>query len=121
MFDKIGGRRLPPRNPSNFPPSRPAPVCKGDAKLTPANETPPSPQGFYDEHYQGAIQPLEVMQATMTHEEFVGFLKGNVIKYGFRAGRKAGESAEKDKVKFNRYSEWLDEAMRGEIIDPRKE
>jgi hypothetical protein len=30
------------------------------------------------------------MQAVMTHEEFVGFLKGNIIKYSMRAGRKDG-------------------------------
>ena len=28
------------------------------------------------------------MQAVMTHDEFVGFLKGNVIKYSLRAGHK---------------------------------
>ena len=26
----------------------------------------------------------------LTHEEFVGYLKGNVIKYAMRAGRKDG-------------------------------
>lgn len=79
------------------------------------------PVTYYDAHYQGAIQPLEIMQATMTPEEFQGFLKGNIIKYGYRAGHKAGESAEKDKVKFNRYSEWLTQVRSGQVIDPRKE
>jgi hypothetical protein len=42
-------------------------------------------------HYKEmAIQPWELMQAVLTHEEFVGFLKGNVIKYALRAGRKDG-------------------------------
>jgi hypothetical protein len=42
-------------------------------------------------HYKDmAIQPWELMQAVLTHEEFVGFLKGNVIKYAMRAGRKDG-------------------------------
>jgi hypothetical protein len=30
------------------------------------------------------------MEAVLTHAEFVGFLKGNVIKYSLRAGRKDG-------------------------------
>ena len=36
------------------------------------------------------IQPWEVMESVLTPEEFVGFLKGNVIKYAMRAGRKEG-------------------------------
>lgn len=40
-------------------------------------------------HYKEmAIQPWTIMQAVMTHDEFVGFLKGNVIKYSLRAGHK---------------------------------
>ena len=43
------------------------------------------------QHYKTMpIQPWEVMEAVLTHEEFVGFLKGNVIKYSMRAGRKEG-------------------------------
>jgi hypothetical protein len=34
------------------------------------------------------LQPWEVMKAWMSPEEFQGFLKGNVIKYMGRAGRK---------------------------------
>ena len=58
-------------------------------------------------HYHGAVEPIELMQGVLTPEEFKGFLKGNSIKYAFRAGRKAGESAEKDKVKFLTYVRWL--------------
>ena len=40
-------------------------------------------------HYVSmAVQPWEVMQAVMTHEEFIGFLKGNIIKYSMRQGKK---------------------------------
>jgi hypothetical protein len=31
-----------------------------------------------------------VMEAVLTPEEFRGFLKGNIIKYSMRAGRKDG-------------------------------
>ena len=42
-------------------------------------------------HYKEMpVQPWAVMEAVLTHEEFIGFLKGNVIKYSMRAGRKEG-------------------------------
>jgi len=42
-------------------------------------------------HYKDmAIQPWELMESVLTHEEFVGFLKGNILKYSLRAGRKDG-------------------------------
>ena len=42
-------------------------------------------------HYKDMpIQPWDVMDAILTTEEFIGFLKGNVIKYSLRAGRKEG-------------------------------
>ena len=40
-------------------------------------------------HYVSmAVQPWEVMEAVMTREEFIGFLKGNIIKYSMRQGKK---------------------------------
>jgi hypothetical protein len=33
-------------------------------------------------------QPWEVMEAMLTPEEFQGFLKGNMIKYAMRQGKK---------------------------------
>ena len=42
-------------------------------------------------HYKDMpIQPWDVMEAVLSHDEFVGFLKGNIIKYSLRAGRKDG-------------------------------
>jgi hypothetical protein len=42
-------------------------------------------------HYKDMpIQPWAVMEAVLTHEEFVGFLKGNILKYSLRAGHKDG-------------------------------
>ena len=42
-------------------------------------------------HYNDMpIQPWHIMEAVLTHDEFVGFLKGNIIKYSLRAGRKDG-------------------------------
>lgn len=77
-------------------------------KKTPAEGTPEEAV-----HYHGAVEPIELMQSILTPEEFKGFLKGNAIKYAFRAGRKAGESAEKDKTKFLVYSQWLHSCQHG--------
>ena len=77
-------------------------------KKTPAEGTPEDAV-----HYHGAVEPIELMQAILTPDEFKGFLKGNAIKYAFRAGRKAGESAEKDKTKFHVYSQWLHNYQQG--------
>lgn len=42
-------------------------------------------------HYKEMpIQPWAVMESVLTPEEFRGFLRGNVIKYALRAGRKEG-------------------------------
>ena len=42
-------------------------------------------------HYKDMpVQPWTVMQAVLTHDEFVGFLKGNIIKYSLRAVHKDG-------------------------------
>ena len=40
-------------------------------------------------------QPWEVMQSLLTPEEFRGFLKGNMIKYAMRQGKKDSDDANK--------------------------
>ena len=41
------------------------------------------------QHYKDmGIEPWAVMESVLTHEEFVGFLKGNVIRYAMRQGKK---------------------------------
>lgn len=61
------------------------------------------------QHYKTMpIQPWEVMEAVLTHEEFVGFLKGNVLKYSMRAGRKEGSD---DANKARHYMMKLREVM----------
>ena len=42
-------------------------------------------------HYKDMpIQPWALMEAVLTPEEFRGYLKGNIIKYAMRQGKKAG-------------------------------
>lgn len=57
-------------------------------------------------HYKDmAIQPWAVMEAVLTHEEFVGFLKGNIIKYSLRQGKKDSPDAEKARHYMQKLSE----------------
>lgn len=58
-------------------------------------------------HYKDMpIQPWTLMEAVLTPEEFRGFLKGNVIKYSLRAGRKEGTD---DAGKARHYMQKLKE------------
>lgn len=41
-------------------------------------------------HYEGAIECIEAIEASMTPEAFKGFLKGNCMKYLFRYEKKNG-------------------------------
>ena len=62
-------------------------------------------------HYKDMpVQPWDVMQAVLTPEEFRGFLKGNIIKYSMRAGRKQGSD---DGAKAQHYREKLAEMRFG--------
>lgn len=70
-----------------------------------------------NKHYVTAHQPIEVMQANMTKDELIGFLKGNIIKYACRCGRKDAPLQEAEKIK--QYAEWLCVVLSGDTIDPR--
>ena len=68
-------------------------------------------------HYKDMpIQPWHVMESVLTRDEFIGFLKGNVIKYSLRAGRKEGSD---DAGKARHYIHKLSEVTNG--IHPREE
>ena len=64
------------------------------------------------QHYKDmGVQPWTVMEAVLTPEEFVGYLKGNCVKYGMRAGKKDSDDA----GKFRHYWMKLQEIQRGTI------
>lgn len=71
----------------------------------------------YDQHYQGKVEPIELMQAQMTQAELIGFLKGNIIKYATRCGKK--DDPAKEVAKIKRYADWLLDVLEGRTIDPR--
>ena len=59
-----------------------------------------------NQHYKDClIEPFYLMADLLTVEEFIGFIKGNTIKYAMRAPFK-GE-AEKDLEKYKYYSSLL--------------
>ena len=61
-------------------------------------------------HYKDmGVQPWTVMEALLTREEFIGYLKGNLIKYGMRQGKKDSPDAEK----WHHYNMKLKEIQHG--------
>ena len=55
------------------------------------------------DHYSGSIECIEAIEASMTKEAFIGFLKGNVMKYIWRAGNKLGSEEKEDLMKARWY------------------
>ena len=56
-------------------------------------------------HYTvNGIQPIQIMKANMTKEEFRGFLEGNILKYPLRYKHKNGIE---DLKKAKTYLTWL--------------
>lgn len=56
-------------------------------------------------HYTvNGIQPIQIMKANMTKEEFRGFLEGNILKYPLRYKHKNGLD---DLKKAKTYLTWL--------------
>ena len=65
-------------------------------------------------HYtKGGIECIEAIKASMSEEEFQGYLKGNVIKYLWRWREKGGlEDLQKAKV----YLDWLGDSAYDEKL-----
>ena len=60
-------------------------------------------------HYKDMpVQPWTVMEAVLTHDEFVGFLRGNIIKYSMCQGKKLGSD---DGGKLAHYVDKLNEVL----------
>lgn len=78
-------------------------------------------QSIENHHYDTLHQPIETMQANMTPEAFRGYLRGNIIKYVCRMGRKDGNTEIKEAKKIQEYAKWLVESLEDKIINPREE
>lgn len=60
-------------------------------------------------HYMdGGIETIDYIEAKLSPEEFVGYCKGNVLKYVSRAGKKFGADTWEDLRKAAFYLERLD-------------
>jgi hypothetical protein len=55
-------------------------------------------------HYGGEIECIECIKASMSKIEFMGYLKGNIIKYTWRYRHKNGLE---DLQKADVYLQWL--------------
>ena len=63
------------------------------------------------EHYTfGGIETVDYLKAKLTKEEFVGWCRGNALKYLSRAGHKDEELQEYRKAA--KYIEWIIDAMK---------
>lgn len=62
------------------------------------------------EHYtQGDIECIDAIKASMSHEAFLGFLKGNIMKYIWRYERK--QKPLEDLKKAGWYRQKLEEEL----------
>lgn len=78
-----------------------APVTKGDNVNHPSHYT------------DGGIECIEAIEAALTAEEFRGYCKGNLMKYGWRERMKGGtESLKKAQWYLDRLIQF-DEAQNG--------
>lgn len=94
-------------------------IMVNEHRVTPIYEKEDTQEDtMHDKHYRDAVvEPILVMQALFSHDEFIGFLKGNILKYRLRAGHKGGEEEMKsDLDKIHVYEEWLERAKKGERI-----
>ena len=63
-----------------------------------------------DYYKSNGLSPLDAFkEGLISREEFIGFIKGNVIKYTVRAGKK--DNAVNDIDKAIDYLEWLKKVM----------
>lgn len=86
-------------------------------RVTPVEDT--QEDTMHDKHYRDSVvEPILVMQDFFSHDELMGFLKGNILKYRLRAGHKGtNEEMQSDLDKISVYEKWLDAIKNGERIE----
>jgi len=62
----------------------------------------------HPQHYGGdtIYETIKVLEAWLTPEQFIGFCRGNAIKYQSRAGKKGDDKAAEDLAKSKFYTEY---------------
>jgi len=77
-----------------------------------ANGTSVSDMVNHPPHYKvGGIETISFIKAKLSKDEYIGYLRGNVLKYASRLGAK--NSASEDAGKMAWYSNELAKAMKG--------
>ena len=67
-------------------------------------------------HYQhGGIETIDIIRMALTEEQFIGYLKGNILKYRERAQFKG--KADEDYKKAEWYYKKLQEVQHGSARD----
>lgn len=69
----------------------------------------------HPKHYKiGGIEAIDVIRSRLTDEEFIGYLKGNILKYDLRASFKGSliEDLEKSTV----YKDWLIDVVEDKAV-----
>lgn len=51
------------------------------------------------------LQPWDVLQSVLTRDEFIGYLKGNIVKYALRQGKKDSDDVRKAKHYMQKLEE----------------
>jgi hypothetical protein len=94
--------------------------------MTPPKKAPPNafwlgpedlaePDPIHPDHYKGGgIETIDYIQAKLTPEAFVGYCRGNVLKYVSRAGQKD------DTVQEIGKAIWYLERWRDSLLRTRK-
>jgi hypothetical protein len=61
------------------------------------------------QHYQlwDGMKAFELHKNLLSKDEYIGYLKGNILKYKLRAGMKPNEPLERDIAKMKEYQEEL--------------
>lgn len=92
-------------------------IIVNEHRVTPVEDT--QEDTMHDKHYRDSIvEPILVMQDFFSHDELMGFLKGNILKYRLRAGHKGTkEEMQADLDKIRVYEKWLDAVKNGERIE----
>lgn len=55
------------------------------------------------------LEAIDVIRSTLTKEEFLGYCKGNFLKYRLRAGNKGDGKTQEDIDKSNTYRSFIDD------------
>ena len=81
-----------------------------------------------DYYKQNKVQTIDAIESQLTPEEFKGYLKGNVIKYLSRGGKKVGSPESEDMKKAQWYlkrilstieSQELTQGIQGVLKSPK--